>query len=159
MRQTFASGLNRELATDYHGFVLELGLAAALEGELAGHPLGDEVWDTLRRMTDALAAVVDVRLRPPRQGDADDGHGLLLDGPGYDRWASLLATGAALFGPASWWPDVPRRRRPHRAVDAARRPTALPRAPARAAAVAVRRRRHGAPPRHRRPARRALVPC
>jgi hypothetical protein len=55
-------------------------------------------------MTDALAAVVDVRLRPPRQGDADDGHGLLLDGPSYDRWASLLATGAALFGPASWWP-------------------------------------------------------
>ncbi len=103
-RQTFASGLNRELATEYHGFVLELGLAAALEGELAGHPLGDPVWDTLRRMTDALAAVVDVRLRPPRQGDADDGHGLLLDGPGYDRWASLLATGAVLFGPASWWP-------------------------------------------------------
>ncbi|HEX6785897.1 MAG TPA: heparinase II/III family protein, partial [Acidimicrobiales bacterium] len=61
VRQTFASGLNRELATDYHGFVLELGLAAALEGELAGHPLGDQVWDTLRRMTDALAAVVDVR--------------------------------------------------------------------------------------------------
>ncbi len=40
VRQTFASGLNRELATEYHGFVLELGLAAALEGELAGHPLG-----------------------------------------------------------------------------------------------------------------------
>ena len=106
-RQTFASGLNRELATEYHGFVLELGLAAALEGELAGHPLGAQVWDTLRRMTDALAAVVDVRLRPPRQGDGDDGHGLLLDGPGYDRWASLLATGAALFGPAPWWPAAP----------------------------------------------------
>ena len=97
--------------------MLELGLAAALEGELAGHPLGDEVWDTLRRMTDALAAVVDVRLRPPRQGDGDDGHGLLLDGPGYDRWASLLATGAALFGPAPWWPAVPRKRRPDTAVD------------------------------------------
>jgi hypothetical protein len=106
-RQTFADGLNRELATEYHGFVLELGLAAALEGERAGHPLGGQVWDTLRRMTDALAAVVDVRLRPPRQGDADDGHGLLLDPPGYDRWASLLATGAALFGPASWWPARP----------------------------------------------------
>ena len=108
VEQTFASGLNRELATEYHGFVLELGLAAALEGELTGHPLGDQVWDALRRMTDALAAVVDVRLRPPRQGDADGGHGLLLDGPGYDRWASLLATGAALFGPGSWWPEVPR---------------------------------------------------
>ena len=106
-RQTFACGLNRELATEYHGFALELGFAAALEGELAGHRLGD-IWDTLRRMTDALAAVVDVRLRPPRQGDGDDGHGLLLDAPEYDRWASLLATGAALFGPAPWWPAVPR---------------------------------------------------
>jgi len=105
-RQTFDGGLNRELASEYHGFVLELGLAAALEGELAGHPLGDQVWDVLRRMADALGAVVDVRLRPPRQGDADDGYGLLLDGPGYDRWASLLATGAALFGPAPWWPAV-----------------------------------------------------
>jgi hypothetical protein len=103
-RQTFACGLNRELATEYHGFVLELGLAAALEGELAGHRLGGPAWDTLRRMTDALAAVVDAHLRPPRQGDGDDGHGLLLDGPGYDRWASLLATGAVLFGPATWWP-------------------------------------------------------
>ena len=72
----------------------------------------------LRRMTDALAAVVDVRLRPPRQGDADDGHGLLLDGPGYDRWASLLATGAALFGPAALVAGRrPRGRRAHRAVD------------------------------------------
>jgi hypothetical protein len=105
-RQTFADGLNRELATEYHGFVLELGLAAALEGELAGRPLGGSVWATLRRMTDALAAIVDVRLRPPRQGDADDGHGLLLDGPTYERWASLLATGAILFGPAPWWPAV-----------------------------------------------------
>jgi hypothetical protein len=106
--QTFACGLNRELATGYHGFVLELGLAAALEGELTGHPVGGQAWDSLRRMTDALAAVVDVRLRPPRQGDTDDGHGLLLDEPGYDRWASLLATGAALFGPAPWWPAAPR---------------------------------------------------
>ena len=105
-RQTFDGGLNRELASEYHGFVLELGLAAALEGELTGHPLDHQVWDVLRRMSDALAAVVDVGLRPPRQGDADDGHGLLLDGPGYDRWASLLATGAALFGPAPWWPAI-----------------------------------------------------
>ena len=103
-RQTFACGLNRELATQYHGFALELGLAAALEGELTGHRVGGPAWNILRRMTDALAATVDVRLRPPRQGDGDDGHGLLLDGPGYDRWTSLLATGAALFGPAAWWP-------------------------------------------------------
>jgi hypothetical protein len=107
VRQTFPDGLNRELATAYHGFVLELGLVAALEGEAAGCPLGVPTWDALRRMTDALAAVVDVRLRPPRQGDDDEGHGLLVDDPAYDRWASLLATGDALFGRPAWWPRVP----------------------------------------------------
>jgi len=101
---TFDSGLNRELATEYHGLVLELGLAAATEAAAAGLPLPATTWPVLLRMTDALAAVVDVRLRPPRQGDADDGHGLVLDGDVTGRWASLLATGGVLFGRLDWWP-------------------------------------------------------
>jgi len=121
---TFGSGLNRELATEYHGLVLELGLAAALEAATAGGAghataggaghatatgtvVPESTWLMLLRMTDALAAVVDARLRPPRQGDADDGHGLIVDGAGTDRWASLLATGGALFGRQQWWPPVP----------------------------------------------------
>lgn len=106
-RQTFACGLNRELATDYHGFVLELCLAAALEGERSGHSLGEHAWQTIRRMIDALAAMLDASLRPPRQGDGDDGIGLLLDAPGFDRWSSLLATGDLLFGACAWWPPFP----------------------------------------------------
>ncbi|MER5437861.1 alginate lyase family protein [Streptomyces sp. NPDC002790] len=104
---TFHSGLNRELATEYHGLVLELGLAAVAEADAAGVPLPPTVRIVLLRMTDALAAVVDNRLRPPRQGDADDGHGLMVDGVGTDRWGSLLATGAAVFGRLDWWPQVP----------------------------------------------------
>ncbi|EGX54503.1 hypothetical protein SZN_37631, partial [Streptomyces zinciresistens K42] len=103
---TFGSGLNRELATEYHGLVLELGLAAVAEADTAGVAVPAAVRLVLLRMTDALAAVVDGRLRPPRQGDADDGHGLVLDGPGTDRWASLLATGEAVFGRLAWWPRV-----------------------------------------------------
>ncbi|MEU6809317.1 alginate lyase family protein [Streptomyces sp. NPDC046831] len=103
---TFGSGLNRELATEYHGLVLELGLAAVAEGDAAGVPVPASVRLVLLRMTDALAAVVDSRLRPPRQGDADDGHGLVLDGAGTDRWGSLLATGDAVFGRLPWWPAV-----------------------------------------------------
>ncbi|MFK8906357.1 alginate lyase family protein [Streptomyces sp. YS-3] len=103
---TFLSGLNRELATEYHGLVLELGLAAVAEADAAGVPVPPTVRVVLLRMTDALAAVVDNRLRPPRQGDADDGHGLVLDGAGTDRWASLLATGDAVFGRLAWWPAV-----------------------------------------------------
>ncbi|MFF3493136.1 alginate lyase family protein [Streptomyces sp. NPDC002795] len=105
-RNTFHSGLNRELATEYHGLVLELGLAAVAEADAAGVPLPATVRIVLLRMTDALAAVVDNRLRPPRQGDADDGHGLLVDGAGSDRWGSLLATGDAVFGRLDWWPEA-----------------------------------------------------
>ncbi len=100
---TFPSGLNRELATEYHGLVMELGLAAAAEAG-AATPAG--TWETLARTADALATVVDATLRPPRQGDADDGRGLVVDGDGTDRWASLLATGDALFGRRVWWPAV-----------------------------------------------------
>ena len=104
--QTFESGLNRELASGYHVLVLELFLAAAVEGEAAGHPLGAELWQRLGAMTDALAATLDLRGRPPRQGDGDHGRGLLLDHPDADPCASLLATGAALFGACAWWPQV-----------------------------------------------------
>ncbi|WP_433549023.1 alginate lyase family protein [Streptomyces sp. CA-294286] len=104
---TFRSGLNRELATEYHGLVLELGLAALAEADAAGVQVPAPVRLVLLRMTDALAAVVDTRLRPPRQGDADDGHGLVVDGAGTDRWGSLLATGDAVFGRLSWWPQTP----------------------------------------------------
>ncbi|MEU0398679.1 alginate lyase family protein [Streptomyces sp. NPDC006197] len=103
---TFLSGLNRELASEYHGLVLELGLAAVAEADAAGVPVPSTVRLVLLRMTDALAAVVDDRLRPPRQGDSDDGHGLVVDGEGTDRWGSLLATGDAVFGRLPWWPEV-----------------------------------------------------
>ncbi|MBP0452224.1 alginate lyase family protein [Kitasatospora sp. RG8] len=103
---TFPSGLNRELAGEYHGLVLELGLAAVAEADAAAVPVPRTVRLVLLRMTDALAAVVDDRLRPPRQGDGDDGHGLVVDGAGTDRWASLLATGEAVFGRLAWWPEV-----------------------------------------------------
>ena len=58
-------------------------------------------------MTDALAAILDARGRPPRQGDGDDGRGLLLDHPDYHKCTSLLATGKVLFGACNWWPSVP----------------------------------------------------
>ncbi|MFJ5972626.1 alginate lyase family protein [Streptomyces sp. NPDC093060] len=103
---TFGSGLNRELATEYHGLVLELGLAALAEADAADVPVPASIRLVLLRMTDALAAVVDNRLRPPRQGDADDGYGLVVDGAGTDRWGSLLATGDAVFGRLAWWPTV-----------------------------------------------------
>ena len=103
-RQIDADGVDRELAADYHGFVAELLMLAGLEGEAAGSGLGDEFWIRVRSMVDVVAAVLDVSGRPPRLGDSDDANALLVDGPGFDRWASLLVTGSSLFGRLDWWP-------------------------------------------------------
>ena len=107
IRNTFSSGINRELASDYHGFVAELGLFAAVEAAAADRPLGTAAWQRLAAMTDCAAALADERLRPPRQGDGDEGRALLLDAPASNRWPSLLALGGVLFGRLDWWPPAP----------------------------------------------------
>jgi hypothetical protein len=101
---TFPSGLNRELATDYHRFVIELVLCAALEADGAGAPLAEGTWHRLRRMLDAGAGILDVAGRPPRQGDGDEGRGLVVDDPDLDPWAAALGSGAAVLGAPAWWP-------------------------------------------------------
>ena len=105
-RNTFPSGVNREMAFEYHGFVLELAVVAAVEAEWAGRPLSDEFWALLARMFDVVAATVDVKLRAPRYGDGDDGRALVLDGPTAERWPGLLAVGESLFETPQWWPAV-----------------------------------------------------
>jgi Heparinase II/III-like protein/Heparinase II/III N-terminus len=106
IRNTFPSGIGRELASDYQCFVAELGLLAAVEAGACGHPLGAGTWQRLCTMVDSAAALVDVRLRPPRQGDSDEGRALLLDAPVANRWPSLLALGEVLFCRLDWWPPV-----------------------------------------------------
>ena len=104
---TFPSGIGRELASDYHCFIAELGVVAAVEAEASGHPLSAAAWQRLCAMVDSAAALLDERLRPPRQGDSDDGRALLLDAPVPNRWPSLLALGAEVFGRLDWWPQSP----------------------------------------------------
>src|SRR5260370_14829559 len=58
-------------------------------------------------MADSAAALVDERLRPPRQGDSDEGRALLLDARVANRWPSLLALADALVGGLDWWPRSP----------------------------------------------------
>jgi hypothetical protein len=103
---TFPSGVNRELAFDYHGLVAELGLIAAAEADHAGRPLPDATWRSLGRMLDVAAACLDCGLRAPRQGDSDEGRALVLGSPESNRWEALLALGQAIFGAPEWWPAV-----------------------------------------------------
>jgi Heparinase II/III-like protein/Heparinase II/III N-terminus len=107
VRNTFPSGVGRELASDYQCFIAELGFLAATEAQACGHPLADAVWERLGAMADSAAALVDEKLRPPRQGDSDEGRALLLDAPVPNRWPSLLAVADALVGRLDWWPRPP----------------------------------------------------
>jgi hypothetical protein len=104
LRNTFPSGIGRELASDYHCFVAELGLLAAVEAKASGYPLSTTTWQRLCALVDSAAALADERLRPPRQGDGDEGRALLLDAPAANRWPLLLAVGTELFGSLGWWP-------------------------------------------------------
>ena len=94
------------MASDYHGFVAELGFFAAIEASAAGAPVSAATWALLCKMTDVMAALVDERVRPPRQGDSDEGRVVLLDAPEHNRWPALLSLGGALFGRLDWWPPV-----------------------------------------------------
>ena len=68
---------------------------------------GPPAWQRLAAMADSAAALLDERLRPPRQGDSDEGRALLLDAPAPNRWPSLLALADALVGRLDWWPRPP----------------------------------------------------
>ena len=103
---TFPSGVNRELAFDYHGLVAELGLIAGVESHHAGCPLPDATWRSLSRMLDVAAGCLDCGLRAPRQGDSDEGRALMIASPESNRWEALLALGQALFGAPEWWPPA-----------------------------------------------------
>jgi hypothetical protein len=108
LANTFGSGAGRELASDYQGFIAELVMVAAVESAAAGHRLGPALWERLCRVTDCCAALLDCSLRPPRQGDSDDGRALLLEPPvSGARWTTLLRLGETFFGRQDWWPRVP----------------------------------------------------
>jgi hypothetical protein len=107
IRNTFPSGIGRGLASDYQCFVAELGFVAAVEAEVSGHPLSLMTWERLCAMADSAAALADERLRPPRQGDSDQGRALLLDAPPPSGWPPLLALADALVGRLDWWPRPP----------------------------------------------------
>jgi Heparinase II/III-like protein/Heparinase II/III N-terminus len=105
-RNTFPSGIGRELATGYQCFNAELGLLAAVEAAATDRPLSQAAWQRLCATVDSAAALLDEQLRPPRQGDADEGCVLLLDAPAQGQWPSLLAVGDAIFGRLDWWPRI-----------------------------------------------------
>jgi hypothetical protein len=72
IRQTFPSGINRELAFDYHIFTTELFQLALMEAERRGAPFSSEYRARLTRMIEVVPLLTDVGGNLPRYGDGDD---------------------------------------------------------------------------------------
>jgi hypothetical protein len=137
-RQIFPDGIDREQASDYHGFVMELLMVAAVEDMTAGRQPPQPLLSSIARMADAWAGILDSHLRPPRQGDSDDAYGLLIDPPDrMRRPVSLLAAAKPIVGASPWWPRLSddvrsnlftalRRRMPVATEVGAGRPTSRP---------------------------------
>ena len=82
-------------------------MVAAVEEFAAGRLPAQWLLETITRVADAWAAILDSRLRPPRQGDSDDAYGLLIDPPDRaQRPMSLLAAAKPIVGAAPWWPKL-----------------------------------------------------
>jgi len=96
--QISPDGVNKEQAIDYHCFSLELFVLAYLTGKKANRVFSEEYERRLHAMMHFLASVISHETGVvPQIGDSDNARVLELDSSRYNRYLSLLNTGAAIF--------------------------------------------------------------
>jgi hypothetical protein len=98
VRQTFPSGINRELAFGYQLFVAEFLLLSLFEGERAGLSFSAEFRSLLAKTVEAIPDLTDVGGNLPRYGDGDDGMALQLQSHEASRTAWLFQLAGTLLG-------------------------------------------------------------
>lgn len=98
-RQTFPSGLNREMAFAYHIFVAEFFLLSLAEAQRAkAGEFSAGYRGLLLRMLEVMPQLTDCGGNLPRYGDSDDGMAVQLQALGARRDAWLYRLGAELLG-------------------------------------------------------------
>jgi hypothetical protein len=97
-RQFFPSGLNREMAFDYHGFALEFLTLAFEEGRRSQHPFSHAFQETLGRAISAGLAWFDGSGSAPRYGDSDKGRVFSADASEMDALQWLAKYGREVLG-------------------------------------------------------------
>ncbi len=97
--QNAPDGVNREQATSYQQFELDLLLLPMLAACANAAPLSEAYRERIDAMLEYVASIMDAGGNVPMIGDADDGYVVRLEpNAGFCRYKSLLATGALLFG-------------------------------------------------------------
>lgn len=107
LKQTFPSGLNREMAFSYHLFTLEFFLVCLDAARRSGDTFSGAYRDRVRSMVEVLPHVTDYGGNLPRYGDSDEGMAIQLQSRLAPRDAWLLVLGTALAGAQVRSPTVP----------------------------------------------------
>ncbi len=98
VKQTFDSGVNKELAFSYHIFVLEFYLLSLFEANQAGDSFSTKTEDLLRKMVNAIPQMTDMGGNLPNYGDGDEGMAIQLQSLEERRDDWLLQLGDFLLG-------------------------------------------------------------
>ena len=98
VRQTFPSGLNREMAFSYHIFTLEFFLLCLVENARGAEDFSDAFQRQVRAMVEAMHALTDGGGNLPRYGDGDEGMALQIQAQEARRDAWLYHLGRSLVG-------------------------------------------------------------
>ena len=97
-KQTFESGINKELAFSYHVFVLEFYLLSLFEANQACDSFSTKTEDLLRGMVEAIPQMTDRGKNLPNYGDGDEGMAIQLQSKEGRRDDWLLQLGDSLLG-------------------------------------------------------------
>jgi hypothetical protein len=103
LAQTAPDGVNREQALWYQHAVMEMMLIGGLFARRNGADFGPDFWQRLAAMMEYVAALTDRGGHLPMLGDSDDSRIVRWDPRApASPFASLLGSGAVLFGRADW---------------------------------------------------------
>jgi len=98
VKQTYPDGVNKEQAVCYQQFVMDFFLLSALLARKKGMDFSKAYWNTLEKMMEFIASLMDFGGNVPNIGDADSGRAVVLsERSDFNNYRSLLATGAVIF--------------------------------------------------------------
>lgn len=97
-KQNYNDGVNKEQAISYQQFVMDLFILAGLLGEKNGVLFPQYYWESIEKMLEFIASIMNRIGNVPFIGDADDGYAVTLsEDKNFNPYQSLLASGAVMF--------------------------------------------------------------
>jgi hypothetical protein len=106
LAQVTSDGVNKEQATSYHLFTLELLLLACLIGHNVGNEYGDDYLERLHAMLVYLHEIATPAGALPSFGDSDEGRGFLFSSH-ESNFRVVMDLGGRLFREPAWLQQFP----------------------------------------------------